>query len=74
MMHPTADAATETSDHTEPTCVNTPDQDPAGGIKLSGRNRLCTRARALAGLVVTTGIIVVLSSSDTTSSVHSSFL
>ncbi|CAL9316233.1 hypothetical protein [Streptomyces sp. SudanB25_2051] len=39
--------------------------DPAGGIALSGRNRACARARALAGLVLTSGIVITLSSFDT---------
>ncbi|MEU3451052.1 hypothetical protein AB0H29_28080 [Streptomyces thermolilacinus] len=39
--------------------------DPAGGIALSGRNRACARARALSGLVLTSGIVITLSSFDT---------
>ncbi|MFJ8691669.1 hypothetical protein [Streptomyces roseolilacinus] len=39
--------------------------DPAGGIALSGRNRACARARALSGMVLTSGIVVTLSSFDT---------
>ncbi|MEV5445005.1 hypothetical protein AB0N23_21075 [Streptomyces sp. NPDC052644] len=43
--------------------------DPAGGISLSGRNRACARARALAGLVLTSGVVITLSSLDTTVSI-----
>ncbi|MFD8555594.1 hypothetical protein ACFV08_29360, partial [Streptomyces fradiae] len=39
--------------------------DPAGGIALSGRNRACARARALSGMVLTSGIVITLSSFDT---------
>ncbi|MGW6208830.1 hypothetical protein ACWF9B_34970 [Streptomyces sp. NPDC055089] len=42
-----------------------PEQDAAGGITLSGRNRACTRARVLAGMVLTSGIVITLSSIDT---------
>jgi len=51
-----------------------PQHDPAGGIRLSGRNRMCTRARALAGMVLTSGIVVALGASDTTSSMHHNIL
>ena len=54
----------------ETTDDQTPQQDPAGGIRLSGRNRMSTRARALAGLVLTSGIVVALGNTDTTSSMH----
>ncbi|WP_030294135.1 hypothetical protein [Streptomyces katrae] len=40
-------------------------EDPAGGITLSGRNKACARARALAGVVLTSGIVITLSSIDT---------
>lgn len=43
--------------------------DPAGGIALSGRNRACARARALSGMVLTSGIVITLSSFDTSVSV-----
>ncbi|WP_394425685.1 hypothetical protein [Streptomyces sp. SGAir0957] len=39
--------------------------DAAGGITLSGRNRACARARVLAGMVLTSGIVITLSSIDT---------
>lgn len=60
----------------EPTGANTQEQeqDPAGGISLSGRNRLCIRARALAGMVLTSGIVVALGTTDTTSSMHHNIL
>jgi len=57
----------------EPTTGQAPQQDPAGGIRLSGRNRMCTRARALAGMVLTSGIVVALGTTDTTSSMHHTF-
>lgn len=41
------------------------EQDAAGGITLSGRNRACARARILAGMVLTSGIVITLSSIDT---------
>ncbi|CAL9573483.1 hypothetical protein SUDANB120_04898 [Streptomyces sp. enrichment culture] len=40
-------------------------EDPAGGITLSGRNKACARARALAGAVLTSGIVITLSAMDT---------
>lgn len=43
----------------------TEEQDVAGGITLSGRNRACARARILAGMVLTSGIVITLSSIDT---------
>lgn len=58
----------------EPTAANTRQEDPAGGINLSGRNRLCIRARALAGMVLTSGIVVALGTTDTTSSMHHNIL
>ena len=58
----------------EPTASDTAQQDPAGGIRLSGRNRMCTRARALAGMVLTSGIVVALGTTDTTSSMHHGFI
>ncbi|MFD0318152.1 hypothetical protein [Streptomyces flavalbus] len=39
--------------------------DAAGGITLSGRNRACARARVLAGMVLTSGIVITLSTLDT---------
>ncbi|WP_042365819.1 hypothetical protein [Streptacidiphilus neutrinimicus] len=45
--------------------VDATEQDPAGGITLSGRNRVCARARVLAGLVLTSGLVVALSTVDT---------
>ncbi|WP_244501094.1 hypothetical protein [Streptomyces sp. TP-A0874] len=47
------------------TAVREEEQDPAGDIALSGRNRACARARALAGMVLTSGIVVTLSGIDT---------
>ena len=58
----------------EPMTAQAPQQDPAGGIRLSGRNRMCTRARALAGMVLTSGIVIALGTTDTTSSMHHNIL
>ncbi|MEU2596736.1 hypothetical protein [Streptomyces hirsutus] len=44
---------------------NADEQDAAGGITLTGRNRACARARVLAGMVLTSGIVVTLSTLDT---------
>ncbi|MGV9558427.1 hypothetical protein [Streptomyces sp. NPDC003401] len=41
------------------------DMDAAGGISLSGRNRACARARVLAGMVLTSGLVITLTSIDT---------
>lgn len=41
------------------------EHDAAGGITLSGRNRACARARVLAGMVLTSGIVITLTSLDT---------
>ncbi|MFI0242117.1 hypothetical protein [Streptomyces sp. NPDC016845] len=60
------------SDHVAPVSAETDaapaaveEQDAAGGITLSGRNRACARARVLAGMVLTSGIVITLSSIDT---------
>lgn len=67
-------AASSPAATSEPTESRPPRQDPAGGIRLSGRNRMCIRARALAGMVLTSGIVVALGTTDTTSSMHHNFL
>ncbi|MFF0837344.1 MULTISPECIES: hypothetical protein [unclassified Streptomyces] len=41
------------------------ERDAAGGITLKGRNRACARARVLAGMVLTSGIVITLSTIDT---------
>ncbi|MFJ7151574.1 hypothetical protein ACIQVT_25845 [Streptomyces sp. NPDC100445] len=41
------------------------EQDAAGGITLKGRNRACARARVLAGMVLTSGVVITLSTIDT---------
>ncbi|KES08376.1 hypothetical protein BU52_04940 [Streptomyces toyocaensis] len=41
------------------------EQDAAGGITLTGRNRACARARVLAGMVLTSGIVITLTTLDT---------
>ncbi|MFF5403001.1 hypothetical protein ACFY8K_02545 [Streptomyces misionensis] len=43
----------------------TEEQDAAGGITLKGRNRACARARVLAGMVLTSGLVITLSTIDT---------
>ena len=48
--------------------VETSEQDPAGGIVLTGRNKVGARVRVLAGLVLTTGIVAAMGALDTTSS------
>ncbi|NKI45268.1 hypothetical protein [Streptomyces physcomitrii] len=55
------------ADSTETALVASPttEQDAAGGITLSGRNRACARARVLAGMVLTSGIVITLSTLDT---------
>ncbi|MFC8970262.1 hypothetical protein [Streptomyces sp. NPDC057094] len=60
-----SDLAASVSAETDvpPTAVD--EQDAAGGITLSGRNRACARARILAGMVLTSGIVITLSSIDT---------
>ncbi|AZP22626.1 hypothetical protein EJC51_45175 [Streptomyces aquilus] len=55
-----ADSAEFTAAETVPA-----EQDAAGGITLSGRNRACARARVLAGMVLTSGIVITLSTLDT---------
>ncbi|MFE1427756.1 hypothetical protein ACFW6C_19695 [Streptomyces fungicidicus] len=47
------------------------EQDAAGGITLTGRNRACARARVLAGMVLTSGIVITLTSLDTSVSAPS---
>ncbi|MFD4577996.1 hypothetical protein ACFWNK_20435 [Streptomyces sp. NPDC058417] len=61
-------AATEPSDVTE---AGTGAQDAAGGITLRGRNGACARARVLAGMVLTSGIVITLSTLDTSVSAPS---
>ncbi|MEU3253487.1 hypothetical protein [Streptomyces sp. NPDC006997] len=55
-----ADATAETA-----TTTATTELDAAGGITLSGRNRACARARVLAGMVLTSGVVITLSTLDT---------
>jgi hypothetical protein len=45
-----------------------PEQDPAGRIVLSGQNRVCARARVLAGMLLTSGVVAALGALDTTGS------
>lgn len=47
------------------------ERDAAGGITLTGRNRACARARVLAGMVLTSGIVITLTSLDTSVSAPS---
>ncbi|MFF5497680.1 hypothetical protein [Streptomyces aquilus] len=58
-----ADAAAFTATDAAETAPT--EQDAAGGITLSGRNRACARARVLAGMVLTSGIVITLSTLDT---------
>jgi len=44
--------------------------DPAGGIVLSGRNRIGERSRVMAGLFLTTGVVAALTQLDTAVSLH----
>jgi hypothetical protein len=76
MNKPSADARFALSDteghDADPTTAQGREQerdDAAGGITLSGRNRACARARALAGMVLTSGVVITLSSMDTSVSV-----
>ncbi|NEB33442.1 hypothetical protein G3I62_30940 [Streptomyces sp. SID14446] len=62
-MH--SDLAASVSAETDVTPAAVDEQDAAGGITLSGRNRACARARILAGMVLTSGIVITLSSIDT---------
>jgi len=48
--------------------VATTEEDPAGGITLSGRSRLIARARILAGMAMTAGVVAVMNGIDTVSS------
>ncbi|MDO0928844.1 hypothetical protein QQY24_26780 [Streptomyces sp. TG1A-8] len=50
---------------TEIPALSPDEQDAAGGIALSGRNRACARVRVLAGMVLTSGIVITLSTIDT---------
>ncbi|MFF8952771.1 hypothetical protein ACF09I_28750 [Streptomyces sp. NPDC014940] len=58
--HLATTAAAETASQTA-----ADEQDAAGGITLKGRNRACARARVLAGMVLTSGIVITLSTIDT---------
>ncbi|MEW2272557.1 hypothetical protein ACFY2H_08535 [Streptomyces griseofuscus] len=55
-------ATAATADATE---IAADEQDAAGGITLKGRNRACARARVLAGMVLTSGLVITLSTIDT---------
>ncbi|GAB2786745.1 hypothetical protein GCM10027073_18950 [Streptomyces chlorus] len=61
----TTAAAADSAQHTAD------EQDAAGGITLTGRNRACARARVLAGMVLTSGIVITLSTLDTSVSAPS---
>ncbi|MEU8698820.1 hypothetical protein AB0C61_14295 [Streptomyces sp. NPDC048680] len=60
-----ASASTAANADTEALTPAVDEQDAVGGITLSGRNRACARARILAGMVLTSGIVITLSSIDT---------
>lgn len=57
--------ASAAADATEIAGIAADEQDAAGGITLKGRNRACARARVLAGMVLTSGIVITLSTIDT---------
>ncbi|WP_041993266.1 MULTISPECIES: hypothetical protein [unclassified Streptomyces] len=61
----TSAVASVSADTEAPTPAAADEQDAAGGITLSGRNRACARARILAGMVLTSGLVITLSSIDT---------
>ncbi|CAL2068609.1 hypothetical protein FSY75_01520 [Streptomyces sp. TR1341] len=59
-------ATAATADATEIAAeIAADEQDAAGGITLKGRNRACARARVLAGMVLTSGLVITLSTMDT---------
>ncbi|GAA2488817.1 MULTISPECIES: hypothetical protein [Actinomycetes] len=59
-------ATAATTDATEIAAeIAADEQDAAGGITLKGRNRACARARVLAGMVLTSGLVITLSTIDT---------
>ncbi|MEU3532268.1 MULTISPECIES: hypothetical protein [Streptomyces] len=59
-------ATAATTDATEIAAeIAADEQDAAGGITLKGRNRACARARVLAGMVLTSGLVITLSTMDT---------
>ncbi|MFD7679537.1 hypothetical protein [Streptomyces sp. NPDC060187] len=62
-LHSDLAASVSAENDVTPTAVD--EQDVAGGITLAGRNRACARARILAGMVLTSGIVITLSSIDT---------
>lgn len=62
-------AATPARSHERTEAVAAEQQDVAGGITLKGRNSACARARALAGMALTSGIVISLSQVDTSVSV-----
>lgn len=65
MQNTPATAASAAAEENSGAAATARTADPAGGIALSGRNRACARARALSGLVLTSGIVITLSSFDT---------
>jgi hypothetical protein len=72
MQNPTLDTATMPADSADATELDTatPAQDPAGGITLSGRGKAGARARVLAGMVLTAGLVAAVSAGDTVSSLN----
>ncbi|MBQ0826665.1 hypothetical protein [Streptomyces tagetis] len=71
-QHLNTTAAASTATTAVDTAANTAEErDAAGGITLTGRNRACARARVLAGMVLTSGIVITLTSLDTSVSAPS---
>jgi hypothetical protein len=68
--HNTATTPADTTEFADGTELDgaAPEQDPAGGITLSGRGRAGTRMRVLAGMMVTAGLVAAGSGTDTVSS------
>jgi len=62
---PAADVTAGVPEATAGAGLDSDGQDAAGGIALRGRNRACARARVLAGMVLTSGIVITLSTIDT---------
>jgi hypothetical protein len=76
MQKPSSDSCPLTAEAADRADLAAParDADPAGGIVLTGRNRACSRARVLAGMVLTSGVVAALNVLDTTSSMTNGHL
>jgi hypothetical protein len=69
MQKPSDEFPSPLADAVEPVAAPEPEQDPAGGITLSGRNRASARARVLSGMLLTSGLVAAIGTLDTSSSV-----